>query len=125
MKQAFRGLLLASSVMLGLTGCPRLPGDDTGLISGIIVHNSTAIELHFRTMVDGEWFELGTARPFEDALLIQGGEFSVSGRLLTNDCTTSDLVAYTPDGAEFARQPPPVCLSGRVAWTIEEAAPSP
>lgn len=125
MKQPFRCLLIASAFMLGLTGCPRLPGDDTGLIWGIVVRNSTAIELHFKAMADGEWFELGTARPFEDGMPISGAEHSVSGRLLTNGCTTSDLIAFAPDGSEFARHPPPLCLSGRVAWTIEEPAPSP
>ena len=115
------GLLLATVLMFGLTGC-RLPGDDTGLTDGIGVLNSTDIDLHFKIAADGKTWDLGTIARHQSGELIPASNYS---RLLTDNCTTSALIAYRPDGSEFARRAPPLCSSSRVAWVIQEPAPSP
>jgi hypothetical protein len=120
MKRLSMDLLLATVLMLGLTGC-RLPGDEGDRFSGIGVLNSTAIELRFKIMAHGEWVDLGTIDPHQSDLVILPDNAS----LLTNGCTTSDLVADAPDGTEYARHSPPLCSSESVIWVIEDYLPFP
>jgi hypothetical protein len=121
MKQSSVGLLLAILLVLGLAAC-RLPGDDTGLTDGIGVLNNTDLKLHFTIWADGKTWDLGTIDRHQSGLLIPASNYD---RRLTNNCTESSLIAYAPDGSEFARHAPPLCSSSLVVWVIDQPAPSP
>jgi hypothetical protein len=117
------GVLLRSAlaILIGLavSGCIQFTISDPGLGTGIGVRNETDLTLTFRLLVGSKWYDLAQkARPKQTELLLDSGD-----AFLAAHCTTGDLAAIAPDGAEVARHAPPLCVGD--VWVIESPASSP
>ena len=117
-----RGVLLRSAlaVLIGLavSACVQFTISDPGLGTGIGVRNETDLTLSFRLLVGNTWYDLAPeAGPRQTALLLDSGDAFLEGH-----CTTGDLIATAPDGAEVAHHAPPLCVDD--LWVIDSPASS-
>ena len=110
------GLGLAAAV--GLTGCNFMSEEPYGT-RVVTVTNETAEALEFEVFGAGEWRDLPLSLPPGQSGAVLSGSDLVEPSLRTVDgCTEGDLVAFTTDGREVARHPPPLCDGDK--WIIAE-----
>jgi hypothetical protein len=109
-------LLLIVGMLVALAGCPNMEEDFGPAVTAI---NQTDETLRFELFGAGEWRRLAIELPPGRQQAVLFGSQMVEPNLLTVDgCTEGDLVAYTLDGREVARRPPPLCDGDH--WIIED-----
>jgi hypothetical protein len=93
--------------------------DDTGLA----VRNNTESMLHFRMLVDGQWYERVSVPPGDQARLISNTDLTSATSSIGRDgCTIGVFVALDPAGNEVARHDPGLCVGD--VWQIDGAGVS-
>ena len=113
------GLLLLTTLL----GCGPPPVSDIGITNGVEVDNQTPYDLHYETIVDGTVYKLGYPGHRGRDLIISANQLDSTSLIGSNGCTKGDVVALTPEGREFARHKPPLCVND--IWVIGATGASP
>jgi hypothetical protein len=118
--------LLAVVIVLALGAC-TFPGMELADPRTIEVKNETLVELTFKTVVNGEWYDIPQSTPLQPNgsmhVFSAAGYSEEHSLVLKNECTIGDVVAFGPNGEEVARHPPGLCFDDpHPAWVIQ---PSP
>lgn len=97
---------------------------EQGLENGVGARNDTESILHFRTLVDGLWYDLGSVSPGNLTQAISYSDLTSATSAIARDgCTIGLLVALDPAGNEIARHDPGLCVGD--VWQIDATGVSP
>jgi hypothetical protein len=94
---------------------------EQGHENGVGARNDTESILHFRTLVEGLWYDLGSVSPGNLTQAISYSDLTSATSAIARDgCTIGVLVAFDPAGNEVARHDPALCVGD--VWQIDAAS---